>query len=37
MRVSYMGEPGALAAALEAQGWRVSGSGSSLRLSRGGD
>jgi hypothetical protein len=37
MRVSYMGEPAALAAALEAQGWRVSGSGSSLRLSRGGD
>jgi hypothetical protein len=37
MRVSYMGEPGALAAALEAQGWRVSGSGSTLRLSRGGD
>ena len=37
MRVSYMGEPGALAAALEAQGWRVSGSGASLRLSRGGD
>ncbi len=37
MRVSYMGEPGALAAALEAQGWRVSGSGNSLRLSRGGD
>jgi hypothetical protein len=37
MRVSYMGEPGALAAALEAQGWRVSGSGTSLRLSRGGD
>jgi hypothetical protein len=37
MRVSYMGEPAALAAALEAQGWRVSGSGNSLRLSRGGD
>ena len=37
MRVSYMGEPAALAAALEAQGWRVSGSGSNLRLSRGGD
>jgi hypothetical protein len=37
MRVSYMGEPGALAAALEAQGWRVSGSGNNLRLSRGGD
>ncbi|MGZ8343343.1 MAG: heavy-metal-associated domain-containing protein [Allosphingosinicella sp.] len=37
MRVSYMGEPAALAAALEAQGWRVSGSGGTLRLSRGGD
>jgi hypothetical protein len=37
MRVSYMGEPAALAAALEAQGWRVSGSGNSLRLSRGRD
>ena len=37
MRVSYMGEPGALAAALEAQGWQVSGSGNNLRLSRGGD
>ena len=37
MRVSYMGEAGALAAALEAQGWRVSGSGTTLRMSRGGD
>ena len=37
MRVSYMGDPAALAAALQAQGWRVSGSGGSLRLSRGGD
>jgi hypothetical protein len=37
MRVSYMGDPAALAAALEAQGWRVSGSGGNLRLSRGGD
>lgn len=37
MRVSYMGEPGALAAALQAQGWQVSGSGNNLRLSRGGD
>jgi hypothetical protein len=37
MRVSYMGETGALAAALESQGWRVSGSGNNLRLSRGGD
>ncbi|HEX8572179.1 MAG TPA: heavy-metal-associated domain-containing protein [Allosphingosinicella sp.] len=37
MRVSYIGEPAALAEALQAQGWRVSGSGASLRLSRGGD
>ena len=37
MRVSYIGEASALAAALQAQGWRVSGSGNSLRLSRGGD
>jgi hypothetical protein len=37
MRVSYMGDPAALAVALEAQGWRVSGSGNNLRLSRGGD
>jgi hypothetical protein len=37
MRVSYMGEAAALAAALEAQGWRASTSGNSLRLSRGGD
>jgi len=37
MRVSFMGEPAALAAALQSQGWRVSGSGSNLRLSRGGD
>jgi hypothetical protein len=37
MRVSFMGEPAALAAALEGQGWQVSGSGNNLRLSRGGD
>jgi len=37
MRVSYMGEAAALAAALEAQGWRASASGNTLRLSRGGD
>jgi len=37
MRVSFTGEPAALAAALEAQGWQVSGSGNVLRLSRGGD
>jgi hypothetical protein len=37
MRVSYMGEAAALAAALEGQGWRASASGNTLRLSRGGD
>ncbi|MEA3011010.1 MAG: hypothetical protein QOJ91_2702 [Sphingomonadales bacterium] len=37
MRVSFMGDPAALAAALESQGWQVSGSGNNLRLSRGGD
>ncbi|MEA3065001.1 MAG: hypothetical protein QOJ27_1447, partial [Sphingomonadales bacterium] len=37
MRVSYMGEAAALASALEAQGWRASASGNTLRLSRGGD
>jgi hypothetical protein len=36
MRVTYAGDPAALAAALEARGWQVSGSGSSLRISRGG-
>jgi hypothetical protein len=34
MRVTYMGDAAALQAALEAQGWTVSGSGSSLRISR---
>ncbi|HZG08482.1 MAG TPA: heavy-metal-associated domain-containing protein [Allosphingosinicella sp.] len=34
MRVTFMGDGAALAAALEAQGWTVSGSGSSLRISR---
>lgn len=37
MRVTYMGEASGLSSALEAQGWRVSGSGTTLRLSRGGD
>ena len=36
MRVTFMGDPSALSAALQAQGWQVSGSGSSLRLSWGG-
>jgi hypothetical protein len=34
MRVTYSGDPDALAAALRAQGWTVSGSGASLRISR---
>ena len=36
MRVTYMGDPAAFQAALQAQGWQVSGSGTSLRISRGG-
>jgi hypothetical protein len=36
MRVTYMGDPGALAEALQGQGWQVSGSGTNLRISRGG-
>ena len=36
MRVSYSGDPAAFQAALQAQGWQVSGSGTSLRISRGG-
>ncbi|HEY0413643.1 MAG TPA: heavy-metal-associated domain-containing protein [Allosphingosinicella sp.] len=36
MRVTYAGDPAALAASLQAQGWDVSGSGASLRISRGG-
>ena len=36
MRVSYSGDPAAFPAALQAQGWQVSGSGTSLRISRGG-
>lgn len=34
MKVTYMGDPDALRAALQAQGWTVQGSGSTLRLSR---
>ncbi|HEY0148600.1 MAG TPA: heavy-metal-associated domain-containing protein [Allosphingosinicella sp.] len=34
MRVTYTGDGAALAAALQAQGWNVSGSGTSLRISR---
>lgn len=34
MRVTFSGDPAALAAALQAQGWQVSGSGASLRISR---
>jgi hypothetical protein len=36
LRVSYMGDAAALQSALEAQGWQVSGSGNTLRISRGG-
>jgi hypothetical protein len=36
MRVTYAGDAAALSAALQAQGWTVSGSGASLHLSRGG-
>ncbi len=36
MRVTFTGDPGALAAALQAQGWQVSGAGASMRISRGG-
>jgi len=36
MRVTYAGDAARLAAALQAQGWTVGGSGSSLRLSKGG-
>jgi hypothetical protein len=34
MRVTFSGESAALAAALQAQGWTVQGSGTSLRISR---
>jgi hypothetical protein len=36
MRVTFTGDTAALQAALEAQGWSVSGSGNTLRISRGG-
>jgi hypothetical protein len=36
MHVTYSGDAAALAAALQGQGWTVSGSGTSLRISRGG-
>jgi hypothetical protein len=36
MRVTYSGDPAAFAAALKAQGWSVSGSGTSLRIAKGG-
>jgi hypothetical protein len=36
MRVTFAGDAAALQAALEAQGWQVSGGGNSLRISRGG-
>jgi hypothetical protein len=36
MRVTFVGDSAALAAALQAQGWTVSGSGNTLRISRGG-
>jgi hypothetical protein len=34
MRVTYMGDPDGLRAALQAQGWNVQGSGGNLRISR---
>jgi hypothetical protein len=34
MRVTFSGDPASLAAALQAQGWTVSGSGASFRISR---
>jgi hypothetical protein len=36
MRVTFMGDSAAFAAALQAQGWQVSGSGTSLRIAKGG-
>ncbi|MDT9597719.1 heavy-metal-associated domain-containing protein [Sphingosinicella rhizophila] len=36
MKVTYMGDADALRSALQAQGWNVQGSGSSIRISRGG-
>jgi hypothetical protein len=37
MRVTFMGDSQAMQAALAAQGWSVRGSGTNLRISRGGD
>jgi hypothetical protein len=34
MRVTFAGDPAALAAALQAQGWTVQGAGASMRISR---
>ena len=34
MRVTFVGDPAALAAALQSQGWNVSGSGNTIRISR---
>jgi hypothetical protein len=36
MRVTYMGDPASFQAALQAEGWQVGGSGTSLRISKGG-
>jgi hypothetical protein len=36
MRVTYMGDPASFQAALQAQGWQVSGSGTSLRIAKSG-
>jgi hypothetical protein len=36
MRVTFMGDAAAMQAALQAQGWQVSGSGTSLRIAKGG-
>ncbi|MDB5692313.1 MAG: heavy-metal-associated protein, partial [Alphaproteobacteria bacterium] len=36
MRVTYMGDPASFQTALQAQGWQVGGSGTSLRISKGG-
>jgi hypothetical protein len=34
MRVTFVGDPVNLVAALQSQGWTVSGSGASIRISR---
>lgn len=36
MRVTFQGDPAAFQAALKAQGWQVAGSGTTLRITRGG-